>query len=336
MVRTTSKTYPIHIANGSVEQFAFPKSAVIICDANVNRAYPKLLKQYRRLIIPSGETSKRLSTIERLANELVNLKVDRKTCLIGIGGGVVGDITGFLAATYMRGIPYYLVPTTLLAMVDSSIGGKNGVDLASGKNLLGTTYQPTAVVTDPRFLLTLPNTQFSNGMAEVIKHGVLDASLLKWLEANQTKIQQRHLPTLQKLIQLNVEVKAGIVSQDEAEQSVRMLLNLGHTFGHAFETLSQYRLPHGQAVAIGLAYVSAYAKLPERERLLQLLQAFNLPITLARRYTPAQIVQTMLASDKKRSGKYLTLILPLRLGHLRIEQAVIPSKLQHFLRQYVG
>ncbi len=288
-------------------------------------------------MLAGGETDKRLATIENIAERLMRLGADRSTTLISYGGGVIGDLVGFTAAVFMRGVPYYHVPTTLLAMVDASLGGKNGVDLPSGKNLLGTVYQPQAVLIDPRFLLTLPADQFSFGMAEVIKHAIFDKTLFSWLEHNLTKIQQRHLPTLERLISKNIKIKTAVVQADVKEQSVRALLNLGHTFGHAFERLSGYTFPHGAAVAVGLVYASAYTNMPQRQRLLQLLRQFNLPTqlppTLHQTATPARLVVAMQA-DKKRRGKNIMLVLPVAIGTVRINQPVSSSKLLRFIKRY--
>ncbi|MBI4407941.1 MAG: 3-dehydroquinate synthase, partial [Candidatus Kerfeldbacteria bacterium] len=293
----------------------------------------RLFKDFPIIVLPNGEQHKRLSTVEWACNELIKLGADRQTVLIGVGGGIVGDMVGLIANLFMRGIQFYLLPTTLLAMVDSSIGGKTGVDLPSGKNLVGTFYPPTAVVVNPIFLKTLPAVEFSNGMAEVIKHGILDKTLFHWLEQNAKKIKQRNSLVLAKMIRMNVAIKTAIVKADEREQQQRMLLNLGHTFGHAFELLSDYTLPHGQAVAIGLAYATAYSQMPERNRVLALLREFDLPTTLAKPYPPDQIVKAMLA-DKKHRGQTITLVLPQRLGQIRIERGVTITQVVKFLKRY--
>ncbi len=311
----------------------YPKSSVVICDANLLPQVKRLFKDFPIIVLPTGEQHKRLATVEWVCEELVKLGCDRHTTLICVGGGVVGDMGGLIANLFMRGIPYYLVPTTLLAMVDSSIGGKTGVDLPSGKNLIGTFYPATATVLDPTFLKTLPAVEFSNGMAEIIKHGVLDKRLFGWLEKNTKKIKDRNTQTLKTMVQMNVAIKTAIVKQDMHEQGERMLLNLGHTFGHAFEKLSNYRLPHGQAVAIGLAYAAAYARMPERNRVLALLTEFGLPTSLAKPFSPQAIVRTMLA-DKKHRGRTLTLIVPQRLGHVHIHQNLPIRQVEQFIRLY--
>lgn len=312
-----------------------PKSAVVLYDPVVRSQIKPLLLRYKSIAIHSGETSKRLSTVEKICTQLVKLGADRSTAIIAVGGGTVGDIAGLVASVYMRGVKLYHIPTTLLAMVDSSIGGKTGVDLSVGKNLVGTFYQPEAVIIDPGFLLTLPDEQFSCGMAEVIKHGVLEPSLFAWLEQHAQLIQARHLPTLQTMIARSAAIKTAIVETDEREAGQRMLLNLGHSFAHAFEQLSHYTLPHGEAVAIGLAYASAYAGMPERNRLLALLSEFGLPTTLPKTLhpSPSTLVHAIQADKKNRSGK-LTLVLPIKLGEVQIESGVSPKQVEQFLRSY--
>lgn len=311
----------------------WPQQSIVICDTNLLPQAKRLFTHFPIIVLPGGEQYKRLSTVEWVCNELIKLGGDRQTVLIGMGGGVVGDMVGLVASVFMRGIQFYLLPTTLLAMVDSSIGGKTGVDLAAGKNLIGTFYQPQAVVVEPSFLKTLPRTEFSNGMAEVIKHGVLDKQLFLWLEKNTNRIKQRDQTVLKKMISMNVRIKTAIVQKDEREREERMLLNLGHTFGHAFEKLSDYRLPHGQAVAIGLAYATAYAKMPERNRVLALLTEFGLPTSLVKPFSSRAIVQTML-TDKKHRQSTITLILPVRLGEVHIHRDIAPRTIEQFIHRY--
>lgn len=330
---TPTTSYPIIVRTNSVRHFPFPDDVIVMYDRALDASVRKLFPGRRRLPVRIHERMKRLATIEHICTQLVQLGCDRSTSIIAVGGGVLGDMVGFAASIYMRGIPYYHVPTTLLAMVDSSIGGKTGVDLAAGKNLVGTVYQPAAVVIDPTFLQTLSRQQFSNGMAEVVKHGILFPPLFRWLETNQAAIIARRPKILERMIALNVEVKAGIVEQDEREHSERMLLNLGHTFGHALEKVSQYRIAHGQAVAYGLAYASAYSQLPERARLLHLLEQFGLKTEPPRRYAPQRLVQAMQA-DKKHQGNTLTFVLPKALGEIVICRRIRPSTIIDFLCRY--
>jgi 3-dehydroquinate synthase len=332
-LKTASSQYPIIVAPGSVRKFAFPSNTIVVADASLKILVRQTFPSRKPILLAISETRKRLSTVEQLCNQLVKLGADRRTSLIAFGGGVLGDIVGFTASIYLRGIAYYHVPTTLLAMVDSSIGGKTGVDLAGGKNLVGRTHQPRAVIQDPNFLRSLPPRQFANGMAEVVKHGVLHPPLFQWLEKNVHAIQVRRPSTLQQMIARNVAVKAGIVEMDEHEHQERMLLNLGHTFGHAIEKVSHYQIPHGQAVAYGLAMISAYADMPERRRLLWLLEQFGLRTEPPRPFNSAAIIRAML-TDKKHLGVTVTLVLPQRLGEMMICTAVAPHTIDRFLRRY--
>ncbi len=333
MLKARSKTYPIVIQSKAAQRFAWPKEAIVVCD---DQLLPLVKKQFRHqtiIAVPGGEQHKSLANVGWICDQLAQLHCDRQTSLIAVGGGVLGDMVGLVASVYMRGVKLYHMPTTLLAMVDSSIGGKNGVDLPSGKNLVGTIYQPEAVVIDPNWLQTLSDSEFNNGMGEVIKHGVLDPTLFVWLEKHARQIQERDLRTLEKMIAMNVQVKAGVVSADEHEHNQRMLLNLGHTFGHAFETLSHYQLPHGQAVAVGLAYASAMTGMPERSRMLALLTEFNLPTSLPKPYSAKEIVNTMF-TDKKHRGKTITLILPMGLGDVHIHQNLSAQQIERFIKAY--
>lgn len=332
-INTQTKRYPVIIEAGSIRSFAFPSNAFVITNAVIHNLYGKWFSHFPVIQIPVGEEHKRLQTVEHICEQLITLGAHRNSTIIAVGGGVVGDIAGFVASIFMRGIPVYHVPTTLLAMVDSSVGGKTGVDSALGKNLIGTFHQPNAVIMDPIFLQKLPEAEFSNGMAEVVKHGVLEASLFTWLERNAHAIQQRDLKTLETLVVKNIRIKKAIVEADEKESDVRMLLNLGHTFGHAIEHLSKYQIPHGQAVAIGLVYAAAFSKMPELERLMELLLAFNLPTHLETPYSAAAMVKSM-QSDKKNLGRNVTLILPKAIGTIHIHQNTSPKTILRFLQQY--
>lgn len=207
-----------------------------------------------------GEKSKRLSVVESLAEKMVEKEFTRKDAIIALGGGVVGDIAGFLASIYFRGIPYIQIPTTLLAMVDSSIGGKTGVDMECGKNLIGTTTQPIAVFIDTNYLKTLPVKQIRNGLAEIIKYGIIaDQKLFKFIEQNLNKIFAHEEKAINYIIKRSVEIKVKIIEEDEKEKGKRMLLNYGHTYGHALERLSGYTLLHGYAISIGMVIINDIA-----------------------------------------------------------------------------
>lgn len=237
------------------------RRAHIVSDTNVGTLYGEEMRAALSAagftasltLIPAGETNKNLNTVANLYNEFFDNGIGRKDLIIALGGGVVGDITGFAAATYMRGVPFVQIPTTLLAMTDSSIGGKTGVDLLFGKNLAGAFYQPLAILTDPSFLKTLPDEFMKDGMAEVIKYG-----LIKDKAIFDTVIQRKSKERLNELISRSIEIKSEIVEKDEKESGLRMILNYGHTLGHAIEKESNYSLPHGSAVAIGMVLAAKF------------------------------------------------------------------------------
>ena len=267
-------------------------------------------------VFPAGEGSKNGSTYLELLNYLAEAKLTRTDCLVALGGGVVGDLTGFAAATYLRGIPYIQIPTTLLARVDSSVGGKTAIDLPAGKNLAGAFYQPSLVLCDIQTLDTLHPEIFRDGCAEVIKYGILyDPQLFAHLEEAGTAF---HRDTV---IRRCVELKRDVVAQDEFDRGQRMKLNLGHTLGHGVEKASHYQVSHGTAVAIGMAIVARAALSlnlcdePTMERIISVLEKFDLPIHTE--YTVEQLLAAAL-SDKKRSGGSVSLIVPRTIGQCDI------------------
>ena len=206
-----------------------------------------------RLSLPPGEKHKTRDSWAMLTDALLDQGFGRDSALVGVGGGVIGDLTGFVAATYQRGVPFVLVPTTLLAMLDASVGGKTGVDTPQGKNLVGAFHPPVAVVADPATLRTLPERDYKAGMAEAVKHGLIaDAAYLDWIEANATALLLRDLDALTHLVRRSVEIKAAVVAGDEFEAGPRAMLNAGHTAAHAMELVSGYSMLHGEAVALGL------------------------------------------------------------------------------------
>jgi len=237
----------------------------VITDSNAAKLHGKrLLKDFQDrnihahlIVFPAGEKSKSRETKENIENKMLELALGRDTCIIALGGGVVGDIAGFAAATYMRGIPYIQVPTTLLAMADSSIGGKVGIDTRNAKNSIGAFYQPKKVIVDLDFLKTLPKKELLNGMAEVIKHALIkDKDFFHFLEKNIDKILNCDLEILKQTIKKSCEIKAGVVMQDEKEKGIRKFLNYGHTIGHAIESALNYKISHGNAIAIGMSYAA--------------------------------------------------------------------------------
>ena len=274
------------------------------------------------LTVPAGEASKSRDNWVQLSDALLGKQFGRDSGLVGLGGGMVGDLTGFVAATYMRGIPYLLAPTTLLAMVDASVGGKTGVNAPQGKNLIGAFHPPAAVVADPRALSTLPEREYRSGLAEAVKHGLIaDASYFEWIESKVEAILQRAPEALVHLVRRSVEIKAEVVSEDERESGRRAILNAGHTVAHALESASAYQLSHGEAVSLGLIVECGLAErlgvAPAAGcgRLTALLHRFGLPVRLPPGLDRATIVARM-ASDKKNRGAQIHCALVASLGRM--------------------
>jgi shikimate kinase/3-dehydroquinate synthase len=268
-----------------------------------------------RCTMPAGEAHKTLDTVSDLYGQFLAAGLDRSGLVLALGGGVVGDVAGFAAATFMRGLSLVQVPTTLLAMVDSSVGGKTGVDLPAGKNLVGAFKQPALVAIDPATLATLPAADFRAGLAEVVKAGVINSpELFDRLEDGQVNLSW--------IIRQAVAVKVAVVEADPYERGRRAVLNLGHTFAHAFEVLSDYQLRHGEAVAMGLAAASRLAvdlgRCPPdaSRRIVALLDHLGLPTTIPD-YDPEAVWEAM-TSDKKKRGKRLRFVLPLNIGQVDI------------------
>ena len=278
--------------------------------------------------IPSGEPSKSVAGLERLWDEMGRLAIDRHTHVIGVGGGVVGDLTGFAAATFNRGLAVWHVPTTLVAQVDSAIGGKTGINLATGKNLVGSFWQPRGVLCDVATLGTLPEREFRSGLAEVVKYGViLDAPFFAWLEGNVADILARRPTALEHVVRRSAALKAAVVEQDEREVTgLRAILNYGHTFAHAYETSAGYgTLLHGEAVAIGMEDAATLAvslgRFPREtaDRQRALLEAFGLPVAVPpAACQPVDRLLDVMARDKKAVAGRLRFILPTRLGHVEL------------------
>jgi len=291
--------------------------AVIITNEPVARLYAPLFKGLKTLVIPAGESSKDLRTIESLAKSLLQMEATRSTLLIGVGGGVITDITGFLASAYMRGVPFGFVPTTLLGMVDAAIGGKNGVNLGMNKNMLGTITQPQFILSDTRFLDTLPDDEWSNGFAEIIKYAcVFDGDLFDELSAHNIAWYRAQDGTaLSGLIEKCVAWKNKTVMEDEKEKGIRKLLNFGHTAAHAIENL--YELPHGKAVAIGMVIacmVSVQVAGLDKgvtEKLKNLLSSYHLPVRI--NLNAAKAIE-VLKMDKKRHDDMIDYIVLEKIG----------------------
>lgn len=280
--------------------------------------------------IKEGEAQKNLDNVKLIYDHACKVKLERKSSLIALGGGVIGDITGFVAATYLRGINFLQIPTTLLAQVDSSIGGKTGVNLVWGKNLVGSFYQPRLVLIDPDTLKSLPNNEFSAGMAEIIKYAMIwDKKLFLKLASNDYLIEE--------LIQRSCQIKAEVVRKDELETDLRMILNFGHTFGHVIEKYFNYQsFNHGQAVAMGMIFASLLAcelglfSLQEKDALIKLCKDNNLPTSFPK-IDPNEAIEIM-THDKKTDNGKLTFILPQKIGKVLIKKdldlAIVKKVLQ--------
>lgn len=274
---------------------------------------------------PAGERSKTRDTWARLSDALLERGFGRDSGIVALGGGVAGDLAGFVAATYMRGVPFIQVPTTLLAMLDASVGGKTGVDTPQGKNLLGAFHPPVAVVADPRVLETLPPREYAGGLAEAVKHGLIaDREYFKWMEREADALLRRDPEAVTRLVRRSVEIKAAIVSADERETGRRAVLNAGHTVAHALEQATDYAIPHGEAVALGLvaecelATRLGRAAPAVRERVQGLLQRLGLPVRLPRP-VPAVTLLAAMAGDKKNRASRIRFALPGALGEMQGE-----------------
>ena len=286
--------------------------------------------------VPDGEQYKNLDWLNSIYTALLINGFDRTSSLAAFGGGVIGDLTGFAAATFMRGVPFVQIPTTLLAMVDSSVGGKTGVNHPMGKNMIGAFYQPKKVLMDLDVLRTLPREEFLSGMAEVIKYGVIwDRTFFEYLEQNRQKILGLDPDTLGHIIRRSCEIKAEVVSRDEREGGLRAILNFGHTVGHAIETAENYTLRHGHAVAIGmvtaarLAHRTGLCDVSVPERVEELIKSYGLPVSLAalsRRPTVTELMGT-LQLDKKAEGGKVKFVLPKQIGSVVITKSWDEQKL---------
>jgi len=292
--------------------------------------------------VPPGEGSKNIATFERVCESIIAARIERGDLAVALGGGVIGDLTGFAAACYMRGAPFMQVPTTLLAMVDSSVGGKTGVNHPLGKNMIGAFHQPKLVLMDLDTLATLPKEEFLSGMAEVIKYGVIwDRELFDFLGRNREKIMARQEGPLGHIIRRSCEIKADVVSKDEREGGLRAILNFGHTVGHAVETLSDYASRHGEAVAIGmvcaakLAHRAGFCEAKVPERVEKLITDYGLPAGLsAMKERPAAArIMDALQVDKKAEGGKVRFVLPKKIGEVVVTKEWDERQLQELLAE---
>jgi 3-dehydroquinate synthase len=301
------------------------------------RCFPKR-KELNVHFMDDCEAAKNLATVEKLTQSLVKAGADRKSLLIAVGGGVTGDVAGFVAASYLRGIALVHVPTTLVAQVDSSVGGKTGVNLPEGKNLVGAFYPPRLVLVDPKALATLPDREFRGGLAEVIKYGVIaDAKLFAFLETNMDAILKRDAKALLHIIRRSIEIKADVVTRDEKESSLREILNFGHTFGHALESATHYtRFQHGEAIAWGMMCAALLGhetiKMPPDavSRIVGLIRRIG-PLPAWPKTPPQRLLESM-RSDKKARGGKLRFVLAPRIGSARSYDNIPERKVMSILQ----
>jgi 3-dehydroquinate synthase len=346
-----NRSYDIKIAPGLIDRFGRecarlklgPRCA-IITDTNVGKRYAKAVFNSLAtagfspslIIVQPGEAAKSLKTVQLCYDQLAVHRLERKSFIVALGGGVVGDLAGFLAATYLRGIAFVQVPTTLLAQVDSSVGGKVGVNLKAGKNLVGAFYQPRLVACDLDTLKTLPDREFRAGLAEVIKYGIIyDAKLFAQIEHDLPKLLKREPRMLAAVVRRCCEIKAEVVGKDETDGGPRAILNFGHTIGHAIENISGYgKFLHGEAIAIGQVAVAKISSrvlgLPERhvERITRLFQRAGLPTTVRLRAGQRQKLFAAMRLDKKVSGGEIKFVLAGKIGSIVWGQRV-PDELVH-------
>jgi 3-dehydroquinate synthase len=345
-VALAERTYTIEIGTGNlseagrfVDERMAPSHFALITDDNVADRHARPVAESLAenadvdiLSVEAGETAKSIATAEVLWQKLLEVGADRGTVVVAVGGGVVGDLAGFVAATFARGLAFVQIPTTLLAQVDSSVGGKVGVNLPGAKNMVGAFWQPRGVLIDTAVLATLPEREYRAGLAEVVKYGViLDAEFFSYLESHVTELQARQDDVLRQVVARSCQLKADVVKADEREETgLRAVLNYGHTFCHAFETLTGYgQLLHGEGVSIGMTCAARLAERLARvdgafvRRQFELLTALGLP-TVAPPLDADEVLAVM-ARDKKAAAGKLRFVLPTQLGHVELVGGIAES-----------
>jgi 3-dehydroquinate synthase len=348
------RAYPIYIGSGLLgrggllDKHLRERDTLIVTNSTVGPLYAALCQgglgksRVELLELPDGEEHKQLDTTALILDALVEGRFSRDAVVLALGGGVVGDIAGFAAAIYQRGVDFVQVPTTLLAQVDSAVGGKTGVNHPGGKNLIGAFHQPICVVADSDTLKTLPDRELSAGLAEVVKYGLIaDAEFFAWLERNADALLARDTTALHHVIRRSCELKAEVVAGDEREQGRRAILNLGHTFGHAIENSLGYgEWLHGEAVGAGMAMAARFSQrlgwLPQAdvERTVELLARLRLPVNPPR--LPADAFLAAMAMDKKVLAGQIRLVLLPSLGTARVTAEYPAAELRDFLRAELG
>jgi 3-dehydroquinate synthase len=310
-------SYPVYVEPGALARLGAlaarhlpDRRLAVIADATVAELLGPKFPDGEVFTFPAGERAKTRETWAQLTDALLTRGFGRDSGIVAVGGGVTGDLAGFVAATYLRGVPYVQVPTTLLAMLDASVGGKTGVDTPQGKNLIGAFHPPAAVLADPETLRSLPERDYRSGLAEAVKHGVIaDRAYFAWIAGEADALARRDPEVLVALVRRSVEIKAQVVSDDEREAGRRAILNAGHTVAHALEHVSDYTIPHGEAVALGLVAESALAEqlgiapAGTRARVVEILTVLGLPVRLASPLPTARMLDAMAADKKNRRAR---------------------------------
>lgn len=350
-----ARSYPIHIGEAIIEEVSLftphirGKEVLIVTNETVAPLYLETLKttlqdyQLDQVILPDGEQYKTWEVLQRIFDGLLQAKFSRNVTIVALGGGVIGDMAGFAAACYQRGVPFIQVPTTLLSQVDSSVGGKTAVNHPQGKNMIGAFYQPQCVFADTAVLTTLDDRQYASGLAEVIKYGLInDAEFFVWLEQNMADLVAREPAALTQAIARSCQDKATIVADDETEQGVRALLNLGHTFGHAIETGTGYgTVLHGEAIAIGMMMAAdlsvrlGWLAEADKGRMQQLFEQAGLPVTCPAGMNKEKFM-TLMAVDKKVQQGQIRLILLKAIGAAVISDDYADEALSATLAAFCG
>jgi len=349
IIRTKEKNYLIQIKINSIKNklkkiIKNEDKVFIIIDKKVDHLIKDLSDKKNLFIIRvvGSEKIKNYIFFQKITEKLLSKGIDRKSCIISIGGGTVGDISGFIASTVLRGVKFILIPTTLLSQVDSSIGGKNGINSMYGKNLIGTFYQPNLVIIDPYILMTLPIKELKSGYAEIIKHALIyDSIFFKWLENNYNKIFNLNFNTLEKAINKSILIKSKFVQKDTKEKLInnysRAILNFGHTFGHALETFYQYKkkLTHGEAIAIGMMIASKisnkfnYLSKNDLIKINNHFKKVGLPTSDKNMYNIA--IFSLIKKDKKNTGKNINLVLLKKIGKAKYSRNLDIKKIKKII-----
>lgn len=315
-----------------IDDLAKKESLIFITDENIFEKHPEKFSDRKTIVLKAGEQFKNQSAVDEVIDQLIELHADRNTFIVGVGGGVVSDITGYAASVYMRGVKFGFVPTSILGMVDASIGGKNGVDVGVLKNLVGVISHPAFLLYDYSFLKTLPQDQWINGFAEIIKHACIkDKGMFHFLEENSLGTFQTSYNLMGKLIEKNVDIKYKVVANDEQEAGERKLLNFGHTIGHAIENISN--LPHGNAVSIGMVAACRVSEkingfsATETHRIIRLLSQYGLPVNLD---FDREKTWDILQHDKKKSGGDINFVVLDEIGKSSVKKIPMTELLQIF------